>query len=223
MIRGSARVAGTGQRGARKPLGPAFDPAARARRLAPPAPARAPCARAGRGHLRQRGRADPAQPLAGRLLRRDRAKAHAGVRDPAPGLRGDRRRLLVLVVAQTWLQEMIKVRLREWLTHDLLDQWLVPKRAYLLGFAGQIGVNPDQRIHQDAQHLTELTTILAIGLLQASLLLVELRRRALGALGAGRVRRTATATASPSRATWSGARSPIRSAARCSPGGSAGR
>jgi vitamin B12/bleomycin/antimicrobial peptide transport system ATP-binding/permease protein len=81
--------------------------------------------------------------------------------------------LLVLVVSQTWLQEMTKVRLREWLTHDLLDQWLAPKRAYLLSFAGQIGVNPDQRIHQDAQHLTELTGILAIGLLQSSLLLVS--------------------------------------------------
>jgi vitamin B12/bleomycin/antimicrobial peptide transport system ATP-binding/permease protein len=68
---------------------------------------------------------------------------------------------------------MIKARLREWLTHDLLDQWLIPKRAYLLGFAGQIGTNPDQRIHQDAQHLTELTTTLAIGLLQSSLLLVS--------------------------------------------------
>ena len=96
--------------------------------------------------------------------------------------------LLALVVAQTWLQEMIKVRLREWLTHDLIDQWLVPKRAYLLGFAGQIGVNPDQRIHQDAQHLTELTTVLAIGLLAVVPAAGELRRRALGALGAGRVR-----------------------------------
>ena len=81
--------------------------------------------------------------------------------------------LLVLVVTQTWLQEMIKAHLREWLTHDLIDQWLVPRRAYLLGFAGQIGTNPDQRIHQDAQHLTELTAILAIGLLQSSLLLVS--------------------------------------------------
>jgi putative ATP-binding cassette transporter len=81
--------------------------------------------------------------------------------------------LLVLVVAQTWLQEMTKVRLREWLTHDLLDEWLAPKRAYMLGFAGEIGVNPDQRIHQDAQHLTELTTVLAVGLLQSSLLLVS--------------------------------------------------
>ena len=66
--------------------------------------------------------------------------------------------LLVLVVSQTWLQAMIDVRLREWLTHDLLDQWLVRKRVYLLSFAGEIGVNPDQRIQQDAQHLTELTT-----------------------------------------------------------------
>ena len=47
------------------------------------------------------------------------------------------------------------------------------KRVYLLGFAGEIGVNPDQRIQQDAQHLTDLTTILAIGLLQSSLLLVS--------------------------------------------------
>ena len=37
--------------------------------------------------------------------------------------------LLVLVVAQTWLREMTNVKLREWLTHDLLDQWLAPKRA----------------------------------------------------------------------------------------------
>ena len=81
--------------------------------------------------------------------------------------------LLVLVVSQTWLQAMVNVRLREWLTHDLLDQWLVPKRVYMLGFAGQIGVNPDQRIQQDAQHLTELTTVLAIGLLQSSLLLAS--------------------------------------------------
>src|SRR5918996_2824286 len=81
--------------------------------------------------------------------------------------------LLVLVVSQTWLRVMMDVRLREWLTHDLLDQWLASKRVYLLGFAGEIGVNPDQRIQQDAQHLTDLTTILAIGLLQSTLLLAS--------------------------------------------------
>ena len=81
--------------------------------------------------------------------------------------------LLVLVVSQTWLRAMTNVRLREWLTHDLLDQWLVRKRVYMLSFAGEIGVNPDQRIQQDAQHLTDLTTVLLVGLLQSSLLLVS--------------------------------------------------
>jgi vitamin B12/bleomycin/antimicrobial peptide transport system ATP-binding/permease protein len=81
--------------------------------------------------------------------------------------------LLGLVVAQTWLKEMLQVRLREWLTHDLLDRWLAPKRAYLLAHAGEIGVNPDQRVHEDTRHLVELSTNLAVGLLQATLLLVS--------------------------------------------------
>lgn len=80
--------------------------------------------------------------------------------------------LLLLVVAQTWLQEMIKIRLREWLTHHLLDDWLAPKRAYLLSHAGEVGVNPDQRVQDDARHLAELTASLAFGLLQSTLLLI---------------------------------------------------
>lgn len=81
--------------------------------------------------------------------------------------------LLLLVVAQTWLTEVGKVRLRGWLTRDLLDEWLKPKRAYLLAFAGEAGVNPDQRIHEDARHLTELSVDLGNGLLQSSLMLLS--------------------------------------------------
>ncbi|MDF1585384.1 ABC transporter ATP-binding protein/permease [Marinimicrococcus flavescens] len=81
--------------------------------------------------------------------------------------------LLVMVVAQTWLQEMLKVRLRAWLINDLLDEWLVPKRAYRLALAGEFGVNPDQRMQEDARHLTELSAELGVGLLQASLLLAS--------------------------------------------------
>jgi putative ATP-binding cassette transporter len=80
--------------------------------------------------------------------------------------------LLALVVAQTWMREMLKVRLREWLTHHLLDEWLVAGRAYRLGLAGQIGVNPDQRIEEDTRQLTELSANLGVGLLQAALQLV---------------------------------------------------
>jgi putative ATP-binding cassette transporter len=77
--------------------------------------------------------------------------------------------LLILNVAQAWLREMIKLKSREWLTRDLFAQWLEPGRAMRLVYAGEIGVNPDQRIQQDTSLLTELAAELGIGLLQASL------------------------------------------------------
>ncbi|MGI9332372.1 MAG: ABC transporter ATP-binding protein/permease, partial [Gammaproteobacteria bacterium] len=44
---------------------------------------------------------------------------------------------------------------------------------YLLGFAGPIGVNPDQRMQEDARHMSELSADLANGLLRSVLLLVS--------------------------------------------------
>lgn len=81
--------------------------------------------------------------------------------------------LLALNVAQLWLNQTSKVSLREGLVHDLLDEWLKPLRAFRLSNAGEIGANPDQRIHEDARHLTELSVDLGIGLLQATLLLLS--------------------------------------------------
>jgi vitamin B12/bleomycin/antimicrobial peptide transport system ATP-binding/permease protein len=80
--------------------------------------------------------------------------------------------LLILNVSQAWLREMSELKLREGLTGDLFDQWLVPRRAYHLSSVGELGENPDQRIHEDARHLVELSTDLGIGLLQSTLLLV---------------------------------------------------
>jgi vitamin B12/bleomycin/antimicrobial peptide transport system ATP-binding/permease protein len=79
--------------------------------------------------------------------------------------------LMILNVAQRWLGEMSKLKLREGLVQDLVHNWMVPGRASRLAHAGSIGVNPDQRMHEDARHLTELSTDLGIGLLQASILL----------------------------------------------------
>ena len=82
--------------------------------------------------------------------------------------------LLTLNVAQAWLREMIKLKSREWLTRHLFGEWLKPGRPTRLAGAGEIGVNPDQRIHEDAaRRLTELSADLGIGLLQASLLLLS--------------------------------------------------
>ena len=79
--------------------------------------------------------------------------------------------LLVFNVLQRWLGETIKLKLREGLTRDLVDLWMLPRRAFRLASAGPIGVNPDQRMHEDARHLTELSADLGIGLLQAAILL----------------------------------------------------
>ena len=81
--------------------------------------------------------------------------------------------LLVLVVAQTWLQERFKVRLRERLTHGLLDLWLKPNRAYQLSLVGEAGTQPDQRLQEDCRLFAELTTELGVGMLNAFLLLVS--------------------------------------------------
>ena len=79
--------------------------------------------------------------------------------------------LLVLNVAQTWLNQRSKIVLREGLVNDLLNEWLSPRRAFRLSNSGAMGANPDQRLQADAQHLTDLTTELGIGLLQSTLLL----------------------------------------------------
>ena len=79
--------------------------------------------------------------------------------------------LLVLNVVQMWLNQSSKVVMRQGLVNDLLDEWLKPLRAFRLSNSGPLGVNPDQRLQADAQHLTDLSTDLGIGLLQSSLLL----------------------------------------------------
>jgi putative ATP-binding cassette transporter len=81
--------------------------------------------------------------------------------------------LLVLGVFQTWLSQMLKLRLREGLTLDLIGEWMKGRRAFRLANAGAIGVNPDQRMHEDSGHLTDLSTSLAIGLVQSTVLLVS--------------------------------------------------
>jgi vitamin B12/bleomycin/antimicrobial peptide transport system ATP-binding/permease protein len=73
-------------------------------------------------------------------------------------------------VAQRWLTEMLQVRLREGLVRSLLKDWLLPRRAFWLANSGTMGVNPDQRIHEDARKLCELSADLGIGLLQAAIL-----------------------------------------------------
>src|SRR5271170_5712056 len=78
--------------------------------------------------------------------------------------------LLVLNVLQRWLVETLELKLRQGLVLGLLRDWMLPRRAFWLANAGSMGVNPDQRIHEDARKLCELSADLTVGLLQASIL-----------------------------------------------------
>src|SRR6266403_1101104 len=78
--------------------------------------------------------------------------------------------LLALNVAQRWLVETLELKLREGLVLGLLRDWMLPRRAFWLANAGTMGVNPDQRIHEDARKLCELSADLGVGLLQALIL-----------------------------------------------------
>ncbi|AIJ85906.1 ABC transporter ATP-binding protein/permease [Brucella melitensis] len=81
--------------------------------------------------------------------------------------------LLVLNVSQTWLNLMFKLKLREGLARDLIGQWLEPGRAFRLANAGEIGINPDQRLQEDARHLAETSCDLGINLLQSTVILIS--------------------------------------------------
>ncbi len=81
--------------------------------------------------------------------------------------------LLLLKVVQSWLNQITALYMREGLSRDLVDEWLKPQRGLKLAQMRSIGVNPDQRLHEDARNLSELTTSLAIGLVNATILLVS--------------------------------------------------
>ena len=116
-------------------------------------------------------RADPAQSLEQAVLRC--AVAARSARLPVRA-----RRVLSSSPDACWSStscsagsvETLELKLREGLVHSLVDDWMQPRRAFWLANAGAIGVNPDQRMHEDARHLTELSADLGIGLLQASIL-----------------------------------------------------
>jgi putative ATP-binding cassette transporter len=81
--------------------------------------------------------------------------------------------LMILDVTQRWLRETMKVKLREGLVRDLTGRWMMPRRAFWLANAGEMGVNPDQRMTDDTTVLCNLSIDLVMGLLQATILFVS--------------------------------------------------
>jgi putative ATP-binding cassette transporter len=81
---------------------------------------------------------------------------------------------IVAAVYRQYLQGLLSIRWRSWLTARLLQGWLHPGTAYRLGArAGEAIDNPDQRIAEDARAFVSLCLDILLGLLNAIVTLVS--------------------------------------------------
>jgi vitamin B12/bleomycin/antimicrobial peptide transport system ATP-binding/permease protein len=74
---------------------------------------------------------------------------------------------VVVFVYGLYLQQMLQIRWRRWMTTVYLREWLSDKVYYRLQLAGDGTDNPDQRISEDLNWFPAQTLNLSMGLLQA--------------------------------------------------------
>jgi vitamin B12/bleomycin/antimicrobial peptide transport system ATP-binding/permease protein len=72
---------------------------------------------------------------------------------------------IILLVYGTYLQQMLQIRWRRWMTNVYLREWLAGKTYYRLQLAGDGTDNPDQRISEDLNLFPAQTLNLSLGLL----------------------------------------------------------
>ncbi|HET7593842.1 MAG TPA: ABC transporter ATP-binding protein/permease [Stellaceae bacterium] len=70
---------------------------------------------------------------------------------------------IICAVYQIYLQQMLQIRWRRWLTRRYLDGWLGERAYYRLQLAGDGTDNPDQRISEDVDRFTRYSLALSIG------------------------------------------------------------
>lgn len=70
---------------------------------------------------------------------------------------------IVTGVYETYLQQMLQIRWRRWLTDRYLGHWLEEKTYYRLQLVSGTTDNPDQRISQDIDLFTSVTLALTVG------------------------------------------------------------
>lgn len=74
---------------------------------------------------------------------------------------------IVLAVYQAYLNRMLQIRWRRWMTERYLDSWLSDRTYYQLQIRGSSTDNPDQRISEDLNSIVTLTLDLGLGLLSS--------------------------------------------------------
>jgi putative ATP-binding cassette transporter len=80
---------------------------------------------------------------------------------------------IVASIYRTYLQQMLEMRWRIWLSKQYLGDWLGEQVFYRLELTGRGTDNPDQRISEDLRHFTSNTLSLGLGLLREIVTLVS--------------------------------------------------
>jgi vitamin B12/bleomycin/antimicrobial peptide transport system ATP-binding/permease protein len=79
---------------------------------------------------------------------------------------------IVLAVYATYLNQMLQIRWRRWLTDKYLHDWMAERTYYRMQLTGGKTDNPDQRIAEDLKLFVDSTLGLTLGLLNAVVTLV---------------------------------------------------
>jgi putative ATP-binding cassette transporter len=74
---------------------------------------------------------------------------------------------IVIAVYRTYLNQMLQIKWRRWLTTQYLTDWLGKQNYYRMQLFGGGTDNPDQRISEDVDQFIQLTLSLSLGLLSA--------------------------------------------------------
>jgi len=77
----------------------------------------------------------------------------------------------VIAVYRIYLNQMLQIRWRRWLTDRYLEDWLADRNYYRMQLKGEGTDNPDQRIAEDFRLFVEETLSLGLGFLNAAVTL----------------------------------------------------
>lgn len=80
---------------------------------------------------------------------------------------------IVVAVYELYLQQMLEIKWRRWMTKKYLNSWLADRTYYRLQLIDNNTDNPDQRISEDLRLFTNYTLRLSLGLLKALVTLVS--------------------------------------------------
>lgn len=80
---------------------------------------------------------------------------------------------IAVAVYRLYLNQMLQIRWRRWLTERYLGEWMAGQTYYRLQFAGTATDNPDQRIAEDLRGFVQLTLSLTLGFMTNLVTLVS--------------------------------------------------